>query len=101
MTGHDEWDGVDLTALARDIKQWARELGFQGLGISDCDLSAAEPGLLAWLEQGCHGDMDYMARHGTARSRPAELLPGTLTTRNPARDFRTHGLYARRYLANH
>ena len=69
---------MDLTVLARDIKQWARELGFQDLGIADCDLSAAEPGLLAWLEQGCHGDMDYMARHGTNRSRPAALLPGTL-----------------------
>ena len=87
MTGHDEWDGVDLTALARDIKQWARELGFRGLGIADCDRSAAEPGLLAWLEQGCHGDMDYMARHGTNRSRPAELLPGTLRVISARMDY--------------
>jgi len=69
---------IDLPALARDIKQWARELGFQQAGIADCDLSAAEPRLLAWLEKGWHGDMDYMARHGTARSRPAALQPGTL-----------------------
>ncbi len=69
---------VDLAALARDIKQWARELGFQQAGIADCDLSAAEPKLMAWLEKGWHGDMDYMARHGTARSRPSALVPGTL-----------------------
>ena len=67
-----------MPVLARDIKQWARELSFQQVGIADCDLSAAEPRLMAWLEKGMHGDMDYMARHGTARSRPAELLPGTL-----------------------
>ncbi len=48
------------------------------MGISDTDLSAAEAGLLEWLALGLHGEMDYMAKHGTKRSRPAELLPGTL-----------------------
>lgn len=33
---------------------------------------------MKWLEHGFHGEMDYMARHGTKRSRPAELEPGTL-----------------------
>ena len=69
---------VDLTALARDIKQWGRQLGFQEIGIADCDLSAAEARLRDWLDQGCHGEMDYMAKHGVKRSRPAELVPGTL-----------------------
>ncbi len=69
---------VDFAALARDIKHWARELAFQQAGIADCDLSNAEPKLLAWLEKGWHGEMDYMARHGAARSRPAALVPGTL-----------------------
>ena len=31
-----------------------------------------------WLDKGWHGDMDYMAKHGVKRSRPAELVPGTL-----------------------
>jgi epoxyqueuosine reductase len=70
--------GIDYAALARDIKSWGGELGFQHVGIADCDLSAAEPGLLAWLARGWHGDMDYMARHGVKRSRPDELVPGTL-----------------------
>ena len=77
----------DLAALAHDIKQWARELGFQQTGIADCDLSAAEPRLLAWLEKGWHGDMDYMARHGTARSRPSALVPGTLRVISARMDY--------------
>ena len=57
-------------AAAR-IAGWAEDLGFQQLGITDTDLSAAEAGLLAWLAAGCHGDMDYMARHGVRRARPS------------------------------
>jgi epoxyqueuosine reductase len=74
----DEKGAPNLIALARDIKRWGQEAGFQQIGISDCDLSAAEEGLLAWLALGWHGDMDYMARHGTKRSRPADLVSGTL-----------------------
>ena len=70
--------GYDVASLALSIKGWGRELGFQGVGITGTDLSSAETHLAAWLERGWHGDMDYMARHGTRRSRPAELLPGTL-----------------------
>ncbi len=33
---------------------------------------------MAWLAQGYHGDMDYMANHGVRRARPAELVPGTV-----------------------
>ena len=69
---------VDYAALARSIKSWGMELGFQQAGIADCDLSAAEARLLDWLAKGWHGEMDYMARHGAKRSRPAELVPGTL-----------------------
>jgi epoxyqueuosine reductase len=67
----------DLGRLTQQIKQWGRELGFAELGIADCELGAAEDGLLAWLAEGFHGEMDYMAAHGTKRSRPAELVPGT------------------------
>ena len=64
--------------LAAQIRSWAHELGFQAVGITDTDLAAAENGLLEWLALGLHGELDYMAKHGTKRSRPAELLPGTL-----------------------
>lgn len=69
---------VNYAALAAQIRGWAHELGFQAVGISDTDLSAAESGLLEWLALGWHGEQDYMANHGTKRSRPAELVPGTL-----------------------
>ena len=64
--------------MAATIKGWARELGFGNIGITDTDLSAAEPEFLNWLAKQYHGDMDYMAKDGTKRSRPAELVPGTL-----------------------
>ncbi|NIF52698.1 tRNA epoxyqueuosine(34) reductase QueG [Burkholderia sp. Ax-1724] len=70
-------DAAALHALAFDIKTWGRELGFGAIGISDTDLSAAEAPLAAWLEAGCHGEMDYMAKHGMKRARPAELVAGT------------------------
>ena len=69
---------MDFASLAAQIKQWGSELGFQAVGIADADLSAAEPGLAEWLERGWHGEMDYMARHGALRARPAALLAGTL-----------------------
>jgi epoxyqueuosine reductase len=69
---------VDGAALVRDIKRWGKALGFQEIGIAGCDLSAAETRLVGWLGRGWHGDMDYMAKHGVKRSRPAELVPGTL-----------------------
>lgn len=71
------FDEAALEALALRIKTWGRELGFGAIGISDTDLSAAEAPLAAWLEAGCHGEMDYMAKHGMKRARPAELVAGT------------------------
>ncbi len=68
----------DYRALARHIKRWGLELGFQQVGITDTDLGADEARLLQWLKKGRHGAMDYMQRHGTRRCRPAELVPGTV-----------------------
>jgi epoxyqueuosine reductase len=65
-------------ALAEKIRGWARELGFQQIGITGIDLGEHEDYLQQWLAAGYHGDMDYMARHGSKRSRPDELVPGTL-----------------------
>ncbi|MGI9047177.1 MAG: tRNA epoxyqueuosine(34) reductase QueG [Burkholderiales bacterium] len=77
----------DWPALAANIKSWGRALGFQHIGIADVDLAAAEPGLRQWLAAGWHGDMDYMARHGSKRSRPAELVPGTLRVISARLDY--------------
>jgi epoxyqueuosine reductase len=68
----------DWQALAQRIGEWGRELGFTAIGVSDADLAAEEVHLMNWLGAGRHGEMDYMARHGVRRARPAALVPGTL-----------------------
>jgi len=69
---------TDFTALAQHIKRWGNEVGFAATGITNTDLSAAEIEHNAWLSAGFHGEMDYMASHGSKRTRPAELVPGTI-----------------------
>ncbi|PNH96508.1 tRNA epoxyqueuosine(34) reductase QueG [Vibrio diazotrophicus] len=69
---------MNYQALADQIKQWATELGFEKVGICDIDLHEHEAALQKWLDAGYHGEMDWMARHGMMRARPAELLPGTI-----------------------
>lgn len=68
----------DWQSLAAQIATWGRELGFESVGVSDADLATEEMRLLNWLGAGRHGEMDYMARHGAARARPATLVPGTV-----------------------
>ena len=69
------------------MQEWARELGFSQIGVAGVDLSAAEPGLSAWLAQGFHGEMHYMASHGLKRARPAELVPGTVSVITARMDY--------------
>ncbi len=69
---------TDYANLSRLIHRWAEELGFQQTGISDTHLAQHEKHLQKWLKRDFHGDMGYMERHGNKRSRPAELISGTL-----------------------
>ncbi|MCJ8170253.1 tRNA epoxyqueuosine(34) reductase QueG [Atopomonas sediminilitoris] len=69
---------IDFTELAQRIKTWGRELGFQQVGIAGVELGAHETRLDEWLAAGYHGEMDYMASHGSKRSHPEQLVPGTL-----------------------
>jgi len=78
LTHSNVADGAKWSALAAAITQWGRELGFQDIGIADTELSEAEEHLQRWLAAGRHGAMGYMERHGTARARPSELVPGTI-----------------------
>jgi epoxyqueuosine reductase len=80
-------DSGQLVQLAADIRQWGKTLGFQQLGITDTNLADHELHLNAWLDKGYHGDMSYMERHGTRRSRPAELVPGTTTVISVRMDY--------------
>ena len=74
-------------ALADDIRRWAGELGFDRLGFAGIDLARDEERLLDWLDRGHHGEMAWMARHGTRRSRPADLEPGTVSVISVRMDY--------------
>lgn len=81
-----------LPDLSRAVHQWGRELGFDQVGIADLDLEEHEAHLLNWLEQGWHGEMDYMQRHGVRRSRPEALVPGTQRVISVRLNYLPHGL---------
>jgi epoxyqueuosine reductase len=76
-----------MAALKAEIAGWCRELGFQQAGVSDIDLSVAEDRLGQWLRRRFHGTMDYMHRHGTKRSRPQQLVPGTVRILSVRMDY--------------
>ena len=75
------------TALADRIRTLARAAGFQRVGISGIELGDDEAHLRDWLAQGLYGSMDWMARHGTLRARPAELVPGTIRVISVGLDY--------------
>lgn len=77
----------DYNTLAQRIKRWGRELGLQQVGITDLDLGAAERHLEQWLARGFHGEMNYMAMHGRKRTRPADLVPGTVRVISARMDY--------------
>ena len=73
--------------LAIKIKALARGLGFQQLGITDTDLQLADTRLAAWVADGRHGEMHYMHKHGSKRTMPAELVPGTVRVLSVRMDY--------------
>jgi epoxyqueuosine reductase len=75
-----EWRSkdIDLPSIKRALAEDARALGFDALGVASIELADDEAHLIAWLDAGFHGEMDYMRRHGSMRSRPQELSPGTI-----------------------
>ena len=79
--------GLDGAALLVQLRGWAEAEGFSQIGVADVDLGSAEAGLLAWLSNGFHGAMDYMAAHGLKRARPSELVPGTVRVITARMDY--------------
>ncbi|MEM7502054.1 MAG: tRNA epoxyqueuosine(34) reductase QueG [Pseudomonadota bacterium] len=78
---------VDAAALADRIRSWGQDLGFQAIGFADIELSDAERKLNRWLAEGYHGEMGYMSRHGSKRSRPSTLIPGTVSVISARLDY--------------
>lgn len=83
---------VDLTAIRRRLDQWARDLGFQAVGVCRAVDAKDEQRLLEWLDKGFHGDMEWMARHGLKRSRPEALVPGTVRVISARMDYLPDGI---------
>ena len=73
--------------LLSQIRQWAAELGFQQLAVSDIDLTAYRPHLEAWLARNFHGEMDYMERHKDLRLAPDQLHPNTIRVLSVRMDY--------------
>ncbi len=78
---------LELAKLAQKIKRWAIELGFDDVGISDIELSEHKQHLDRWIAKGMHGNMDYMHKHGSKRSRPEELVEGTKSVISVRMDY--------------
>ncbi len=78
---------IDTTWLLAQLKIWSKALGFTGLGIAAIDLANDEAHFNDWLHAGFNGQMEYMARHGSKRTRPAELVPGTVSCISVRMDY--------------
>ncbi|WP_313272449.1 tRNA epoxyqueuosine(34) reductase QueG [Stenotrophomonas sp.] len=73
--------------LSLRIRQLARDAGFQRCGVSGIELGEDEAHLADWLGKGLYGTMEWMARHGSLRARPHELLPGTVRVISVGLDY--------------
>ena len=81
---------VAESSVEARVKRWGRELGFDAIAIAGTDLARDEARLIEWLGRGWHGEMDYMARHGARRARPAELVPGTVSVVTARLNYKAH-----------
>jgi epoxyqueuosine reductase len=91
---HDQNSTVDYTALKKNIREAATKLGFAAVGVAQAEPGQAVEHLRQWLAEGCHGEMDYMARHAELRATPALLHPGTLIVISAAVDYLPHAKIA-------
>jgi len=84
---HDQNSTVDYRALREAIRAAGQQLGFAAIGVARAEPGPASERLHAWLAEGCHGEMDYMARHAELRAQPQQLHPGTLTVISATLDY--------------
>jgi epoxyqueuosine reductase len=62
--------------FAAEIKQHAKTLGFDGVGIAPAEPSRYRDYYRQWLDTGQHGTMEYLNRRFDERTNPAVYLPG-------------------------
>lgn len=92
---------TNWTTLAGNIRKYGRQLGFQQVGITDTRLEEAGRYLEQWLLQGRHGEMEWMARHGSLRSHPGELVKNTLRIISVRMDYLPDGAAGMEDILNH
>ncbi len=78
---------MDFRQLLEQIRSWGADLGFQQVGVAGLSLDDAEARLDDWVARGLHGELTYMTRHGRKRTRPDELLPGTVRVISARMDY--------------
>ncbi|HEY8668513.1 MAG TPA: tRNA epoxyqueuosine(34) reductase QueG [Tepidisphaeraceae bacterium] len=100
-------EAIDPHQLAAEIKQRARHLGFDLVGIAPAAPSAYRDYLRHWLDDGQAGTMNWLANRFDERTDPATYVPGAASVicvamnyhvplRPPAEDQRPlHGKIAR------
>ncbi len=79
--------GIDLHEAKHALVAEARALGFDALGVAAVEIPEDEQYLIRWLDQGLHGEMDYMQRHASLRAHPQRLLPGALRVVSARMDY--------------
>ncbi len=89
----DSMVAADFSALAQQVKDWGRALGFQQVGVSTLAVDADADQLDAWLAAGFHGEMDYMARNTDLRRHPERLVPGAIRAICVRMDYRPMAEY--------
>jgi epoxyqueuosine reductase len=64
------------TELKQRLIVFARELGFDSCRVAACSTPAHADEFDDWLDEGAHGEMEYMARATEKRREPQKILPG-------------------------
>ena len=80
-------DRSDIEFSAEQIKRWGEALGFQQIGVCGIELDEDESHLHTWLRRNFHGEMHYMTAHGSKRTHPEQLIPGTISVISARMDY--------------
>ncbi|MBS1142261.1 MAG: queG [Proteobacteria bacterium] len=81
---------MNYAVLKEKIREAGKELGFAAIGVARAEPGPAVEKMREWLAEGCHGEMDYMARHAELRANPSQLQAGTITVISAALDYLPH-----------
>jgi epoxyqueuosine reductase len=73
VRGESQYEQFEAAALAQSL---AKEQGFALCGIASAEASEYADQLQAWLAEGKHGEMHYLAEHADIRSDPGKLVEG-------------------------